>query len=176
MRWRAGVWLVLFCLGLPAVAAESKLQRLHALSQARTQFARAHGMSAAEVDALTGEALLNGEAWVKGGVGVVNRKIFIEVDAPVNAARINGVRWQGAPISQTQVLMTDGDAILKDPAQPNIDMRKAVLLIFTPQEVRFLRLYDHHGARYLRPAERARVAAARACQAQAVKRTSCPSP
>ncbi|WP_374334303.1 hypothetical protein [Leeia sp.] len=176
MRWRAGVWLVLFCLGLPAVAAENKAQKKLDLYLALQLFAHTHDMTDNEVNTLYMDALLNGEGLVKGGIGVVNKNIHIVVNSPVNEVIIGKKKyWRGAPVAQPEVLITDGVSILKNSGKSKVDMSKAVLLIFSQDDVRFLNLSDYSGGRYLRRSGWLKAAAAeKACQAQAEKGQPCP--
>ena len=111
-------------------------------------FMEKRSLDSATLEKLLGEVTLNTVKFKKGGVGVVDKDVFVILDGSRNGAVISGKIWEGKAINEPEIVITDGTRILS--SLNDVDVNKIILLIFSSSEVRYINFSSNSGGRYLR--------------------------
>lgn len=124
-------------------------------------FARQHSLSDSEVMEVLGALIVTDENLKKvtgrmifdgkylhymnvGGVMPLGRGIYYFADRARNTLSVShNSEWEGLESSQPEAVFTDGEHVSH--TLDGIDLSKAMIVIFSPSEVRFLDLMGHSG-------------------------------
>jgi hypothetical protein len=111
-------------------------------------FAKRNALSDDQIQRLVGDIVLNGQQFRKGGVGIINKDIFILLDEERNTVVLAGKKWHGKKSSDSEIVLTDGGQVLN--AKDKIDIANLIILLFSPTEVRYINFSNNSGGKYLR--------------------------
>jgi hypothetical protein len=81
-------------------------------------------------------SVLRNPCWSKGGIGIVGDSVYVELRKPYNCLLVDRHEWKGKPLTENQVVWTDGHKILSDKDKFNCD--ELIVIIFCKKEVRFV--------------------------------------
>lgn len=129
-------------------ASEMKEGSESKLHKTLSAFAKKNGLTDRQMGELLGGLSIGGVKLRKGGVGIVDDKLFILLDEKRNTLVIGNEKWQGkSSIEHELVLVADG-RVIKSIQQA--DVTTLTIIIFSEKEVRYINLGRNIGGRYIR--------------------------
>jgi hypothetical protein len=143
-----------FLISVPASTAQEDNREIYEkLYENLNEFAKKNGLSDEQMPRVLGNYVLNSLAFRKGGIGIIGPDTYIDLDSAKNTLLLNNRTWKGADSRKTQVvLIADariaGQAEIKDTATLKI-------VIFEPQQARFIDVARNWGGHYKRFLENA---------------------
>jgi hypothetical protein len=119
------------------------------LQSTLSDFASTNGLSATELQSLLGTIVLNDTKLAKAGVGLVYGDVYVLLRESRNALSVSGKNWNGRDRRESEVVFTDGKSVRATPFPPG--SAHIVMVLFMPEEVRYIDLSECVGGRYDRP-------------------------
>lgn|SRR5882724_6278357 len=110
--------------------------------------AKTHDLNHSQMQDLLGELLFNDQKLKKGGVGVISGGVYVIVDGTRNEIVLSNKRWEGRPVSESEIVLTDGRRVLC--SVPGVDSGELRVVFFSPTEVRYIDQTTKSGGVYLR--------------------------
>jgi hypothetical protein len=131
-----------------AIGAEmNQATRIELFATLQT-FSKKHGLSDEQLQEVLSDVVLNSAQVEKGGIGVVDKDDFLVLREARNSLVASDKRWQGRPSGETEIVLTDGKEVVG--VRQKLDLSKLKIVLFSPEEVRFINLSGNSGGKYLR--------------------------
>ena len=144
--------LALILIGLactsPEAAVAQDAQTKAALNKTLQSFAEQHSVTRTALLETLGKIVLDEQKLVKGGIGVIGHDTFIMLREKQNALLLDGRKWTGKHATEQQVVLIEGNNVLGD--VHSADLSKVTIVLFSPNEVRFINLATSIAGRYER--------------------------
>jgi hypothetical protein len=91
------------------------------------------------------------ECWQKGGLGIVNTHLYIEVKSDRNRLRTDGPDWTGQSASTPEAVIFYENKIWSPQGLPNgFDLTRAIVISFEADKIRFFDFGEMTGGYYKR--------------------------
>jgi hypothetical protein len=113
------------------------------------KFAKENGLKDEEMTSLLGGIVLNRYGWRQGGVGLIdNKETYILLDHRRNSLQIGGKEWEGKDSKDWELVLLDETHVIG--SLSSNDTQNLRLVIFYPEEARFIDLSHNTGGRFRR--------------------------
>ena len=112
------------------------------------EFARQHGLSDHEAWSLVGETVIAGPAIKKAGVGTIGKDLYVFPDAKRNKLLLGDSEWEGRSAREPEMVVIDHHRVLGSLGLG--DASSLEIVVFSPDEVRYLDFSNNTGGKYTR--------------------------
>jgi len=108
-------------------------------------------VSNSDVREAMAEAFKKSRCLIKGGLGVIYNRYYIQIKSETNSILINGKEWRGLAKSEKEIVFIFKDVVLKSDALPlDFELSKSILVSFEGRRISFFDFNTFRCGNYFR--------------------------
>lgn len=106
------------------------------LTETLNKFATAEKLDNRKLNDLLFDKCNQNMCMSKGGIGVIDRNLYIQLRSEKNSISVSNQEWHGQPYKCVETVITDGQRILSN--DQNVSINSICVILFTPDQVAFI--------------------------------------
>jgi hypothetical protein len=134
--------------GSIAWTADMKKDLVPKLQKTLNDFAKKNSLNDSQMAGLLGAVVLDEEKIRKGGVGVVDKDVYVLLNESRNTLSTYGKEWKGRVAGEPEIVVVDDSGEVH--AIRVASGKNLKIVVFSPSEVKFIDVSKNSGGRYIR--------------------------